>query len=135
MDDQNTLPRELTEEEKKNPVSSGAVEWHDPLDKPEQEPDRPTGKLATASVLLGAAGICMSCAAPAAALLGAAGLVCGILSHVRHENAKGLRTAGIILSAAALGIALILFIMRFILESGGAGVTDYYQGVEDSAGI
>ena len=135
MDDRNTEQRELTEEEKKNPVSSGAVEWHDPLDKPEREPDLPTGKLATASVLLGAAGICMSCAAPAAALLGTAGLVCGILSRGRHENAKGLRTAGIILSGAAIGISLILLIIRLSLELGGANVNDYYNSISDNADI
>ena len=135
MDEQNSVQRELTEEEKKNPVSSGAVEWHDPLDKPAAVQDKPFSKLAVLSVLLGAAGLCMSCIPLAAGLLGIAGLVCGILSHKNQEEAKGLRTAGIILSAAALVAVLLLLLLRTVLQSAGAGVNSYYQGIEDSAGI
>jgi hypothetical protein len=134
MDDNQTVQRELTEEEKKNPVSSGAVEWHDPLDKPIPIHEQQTGKLAIASVLLGIAGICASCAAPAAFILGTAGLVCGILSDVKHENSDKLRKIGILLSAAALFTGLIVLIIRLVLNSGGKKISDYYQQFEGNAG-
>ncbi len=131
----NNPQRELTEEEKLNPVSSGAVEWHDPLDKPKFEDDRPTGKLALISVILGIAGICMACALPAGTLLGTAGLICGIVSRVRHENAKKLRTAGIVLSAVALIIVLLMLVLGKVLDNGGVNINDYYQSFESSVGI
>lgn len=135
MDDFNNVQQELTEEQKKNPVSSGAVEWHDPLDKPVPEHDQPTGKLALASVLFGAAGLCMSCAAPAAALLGLTGLVCGIVSGIRHEDAKGLRITGIVLSSAALGVGFFSFIMHLVFENGSTTVNDFFKSYEEGIGL
>ncbi|MBR3448998.1 MAG: hypothetical protein IKH27_14465 [Oscillospiraceae bacterium] len=125
---------ELTEEQKKNPVSSGAVQWTDPLDKPEQTQQQ-TGKLAMASVLLGGAGLCMICAVPAAAILGTAGLICGILSGSRHENAKTLRIIGITLSSCALAAALVVFIMHAALLIGSENAGSYYQDIENEIGI
>ncbi len=135
MEDFNDLQRELTDEEKLNPVSSGAVEWHDPLDKPKPSQEQPTGKLALASTLLGAAALCMVCAAPAAAVLGTAGLVCGILSGSRHEDAKGLRTAGIVLSVGALCAALVVLIMHFALVLGAKNGSSYYNDIEQNLGL
>ena len=129
MDEQNNLQRDLTEEEKKNPVSSGAVEWHDPLDKPVYEHDHPTGKLAIASLLLSIAGICMVCVPAAAAIMGTAALICGIISRVRHEDAKTPATVGIVLGGIALGTALVLSLMRTAYENGGNTVNDYYNDV------
>ena len=134
MDKNNNIQRELTEEEKKNPVSSGAVEWHDPLDKPKSQQEQPTGKLGLASLLLGIAGICMACAPPAAAILGAAGLVCGILSLTRHESAKILGVIGILLSSGALIAGLIISVMRLIVQSGSIGTIDYYNNFANNAG-
>ncbi len=135
MEDFNDLQRELTDEEKLNPVSSGAVEWHDPLDKPKPSQEQPTGKLALASTLLGAAALCMVCAAPAAAVLGTAGLVCGILSGSRHEDAKGLRTAGIVLSACALFAGLVVLIIHLVLLYGSDNTNSYYTEIEQKLGL
>ena len=135
MDDNQTVQRELTEEEKKNPVSSGAVEWHDPLDKPVPQQKTRPGKLAIASALLGLAGICTSCAAPAAFILGIAGIACGILSDTAHENSDKLRKIGILLSAAALLTALIVLIISIVVNSGSQKISDYYQTFEGSAGV
>ena len=135
MDEQNTVQRELTEEEKKNPVSSGAVEWHDPLDKPAHSQEQPTGKLALASLMFGIAGICMICAPPAAAILGAVGLTCGILSRAKHESAKGLGIAGILVSAGAICAVLMVGVMHLVIQLGGTGVNSHYQDVENGLGI
>ena len=134
MDENQTVQRELTEEEKKNPVSSGAVEWHDPLDKPAQQQKAPAGKLAIASVLLGLAGICTSCSAPAAFILGIAGIVCGILSGSMHEDSDKLRKIGILISAGALFTGLIVLGIRFFVNNGSEKLTEYYQTFEGSAG-
>ncbi len=135
MEDFNDLQRELTDEEKLNPVSSGAVEWHAPHDKPKPSQEQPTGKLALASTLLGAAALCMVCAAPAAAVLGTAGLVCGILSGSRHEDAKGLRTAGIVLSACALFAGLVVLIIHLVLLYGSDNTNSYYTEIEQKLGL
>lgn len=135
MDDINNIQRELTEEEKLNPVSSGAVEWHDPLDKPKPEQDQQAGKLALASVLLGGAALCMVCSAPAAAVLGIAGLVCGIWSGSRHEDAKGMRTAGIVLSACALFAGLVVLIIHLVLLYGSDNTNSYYTEIEQKLGL
>lgn len=135
MDEQNSVQRELTEEERKNPVSSGAVEWHDPLDKPTSIEHQPVSKLAILSAALGASGLCLACIPVASVLMGIAGLVCGILSHRKQEAAKGLRTAGIFLSAAALVAVLLLLVMRTVMQAGGANVGNYYQEIESSADI
>ena len=134
MNDNQNVQRELTEEEKKNPVSSGAVEWHDPLDKPAQQKS-PTGKLAIASVLLGLAGICTSCAAPAAFILGIAGIICGVLSGSKNEDSDKLRKIGILLSAGAICTGIIVLIIRVIVNSGSEKLTEYYHGIEGSTGI
>lgn len=133
MDEQMNEQRELTEEEKKNPVSSGAVEWIDPLEKPDRE--QPTGKLALASLLLGIAAMCMMCAAPAAILMGIAGLTCGIVSGAKHEDAKGLRIVGIVLSSCAIGVAVISLIIHVVLQVGSQNAVNYYYDFEQNAGL
>ena len=128
------IPESMTEEQAKNPVSSGAVQWHDPLDKPVVDTEHTTGKLAVASLLLGIAGVCMLCSIPAALLLGTAGLVCGILSAVRHEDGRGIRIAGIILSASALTGGILLLLLRVVFHLADSSVSQYYQDIDQSIG-
>ena len=124
-------PRELTEAEK-NPVSSGAVEWHDPLDKPQPEQSGQTEKLALASLLLGIAAMVTLCALPVSIPLAVAGLICGIISVVRHEQAKALQRIGIILSCAAIGIALGVFVMQQVLQNSSVSVINQYEEFEQN---
>lgn len=130
MSDWVHVPRELTEEEK-NPVSSGAVKWEDPLfrEKPETEKQQ-TGKLAVASLMFGIVAVCTVCSVTASAVLGLIALTCGIVSVVRHENGGGIRIAGFVLSGCALFIALLILLMGGALKLGGASVNDYMPQIE-----
>lgn len=107
MDDLYQKPEEKTPEElerEKNPVSSGAVEWHDPLDVIRD--DETEGKCGLTSLVLGIAGILFICAPPVAGILGAIGVGFGAAALAKKESPKNLAVAGFVCSLIPTGVAL-----------------------------
>ena len=84
----------------------------------EPEPEANEGKLALASVILGAIAILTSCLWQISLPLALVAMGIGILARKRDPDAAKMANVGIILSAVALGILLISGFLGGVIKIG-----------------
>lgn len=74
-------------------------------------PERPADGLAIASLVCGIIALLGSCVYGVGGILAIPGLICGLMSKTKG----GIRTAGIVCSAIALGLGLLVFVAVVVL--------------------